>query len=50
MLGDAGVHVRLRIGRLVPLVVPVAPIADEVDDDVMPEALALNLDFSLTVK
>ena len=38
MLLDPLDHQRLRVGRLVPLVVAVAPVADEVDDDVVPEA------------
>ena len=30
-------HQRLRVGGLVLLVVPEAPVADEIDDDVVPE-------------
>ena len=38
VLGDRRGHQRLRVRRLVLLVVTVAPVADEVDDDVVPEA------------
>ena len=40
MLLDPLVHERLRVGRLVALVVAEAPVADEVDDDVVAEPLA----------
>ena len=39
-LVDERVHARLREGRLVGLVVSVAPVAHEVDDDVLVEGLA----------
>ena len=42
MSGDGGVHQRLRVRRLVALVVPVAPIADQVDHDVAVEPLAVH--------
>ena len=35
-----GVHLRLRVGGLVGLVVPEAPVADQVDQHVVPELLA----------
>ena len=38
--GDLLVHHRLREGRIVELVVPVPAVADEVDEDVLLEALA----------
>ena len=38
MIGDRGCHQRLRVRGLVLLVVAVAPVADEVDDDVVAEA------------
>ena len=37
---DLGVHLRLRVGGLVGLVVPEAPVADQVDQDVVAELLA----------
>ena len=37
MLLDQLVHEGLRIARLVPLVVPEPPVADEIDDDVVVE-------------
>ena len=37
---DHAVHERLGVARVVALVVPVAPVADEVDDDVGAERLA----------
>ena len=36
------VHRRLRVARLVALVVAVAPVADEVDDDIVAEAIAVH--------
>ena len=41
MLGDGLVHHRLGERGLVPLVVAVAAVADEVDQEVAPEALAV---------
>src|SRR5881296_3354815 len=38
--GDLLVHHRLREGRIIELVVPVTAVADEVDEDVLLEALA----------
>src|SRR5690606_40380868 len=38
---DVGVHQRLRVARLVALVVAVLPVADEVNDDVLVEDLAV---------
>ncbi len=40
--GDRGRHQRLRVGRLVALVVPVAAIPDQVDHHVGVEALAIH--------
>ena len=40
LVGDRLGHERLRVRRLVLLVVAEAAVADEVDDDVVPEALA----------
>ena len=40
--GDALRHQRLRVRRLVLLVVAEAPVADEVDDDVVAEAAAVR--------
>ena len=42
MLGDLLVHQRLREGRLVPLVVPVTPVADQIDQEVPLEPLAIG--------
>ena len=41
MAGDRAVHQRLGEGRLVGLVVPVPPIAEQIDDDVLLELLAV---------
>jgi hypothetical protein len=41
MLADRLVHQRLRGGRFVGLVVTVAAIADEIDEDVLVESLAV---------
>ena len=40
---DLGVHQRLRVAGVVALVVPVAPVADEVDDHVLVEPLAVGV-------
>ena len=42
-LVDLGVHERLRVAGVVALVVPVAAVADEVDDDVLVERLAVGV-------
>jgi hypothetical protein len=39
---DPLVHHRLRVGRLVALVVTVAPVADQVDEDVLVELVAIR--------
>ena len=41
MLADAGIHQRLGEGRLVGLVMAVAPVAEHVDDDRLAETLAV---------
>ena len=42
VLLDRRVHPRLRVGRLVPLVVAVAAVSDQVDDHVVAEFLAVH--------
>ena len=42
MLPDRLVQEGLGVGRLVPFVVPVAPVSDEVDDDVVPVRLSVG--------
>jgi hypothetical protein len=42
VLVDLFVHERLGVARVVALVVAVAPVADEVDDDVLVEGLAVG--------
>ena len=41
MLGDALIHQRLGKGRLVGLVMPMAPVTEHVDDDRLAEMLAV---------
>ncbi len=43
MLPDRLVHLRLGVGRLVALVVPVAPVTDQVDHEVLLELLAVGV-------
>ena len=42
-LVDLGVHQRLRVAGVVALVVAVPPVADEIDDDVLVERLAVGV-------
>ena len=42
MVGDSLVHQRLRERRLVAFVVPVAPVSDQIDQEVALEALAIG--------
>ena len=43
MIGDAGVEQRLREGWLVALVVAPAPIADQVNQEILVEALPVGM-------